>query len=234
MHRPYRDNPSTHADNLTESDIKYEGRKPPCQCYQRNRSGHSYISQHVLLTVLDGWATDDGQTGTVWTLSFHLVWEKTSPISNHGQTLRGYSSRTTNSELTINIRSGNGHCRWMTSATSVQFNSVPRPISLLGVGGVGGEAWDTIQQRFCSSLFCGRPSWAVLVRAGMSSLWGCTYSISSADHETHRDMSVLDRPAPDHAALRQVSWHDKHGFQHFWVAVWTMDSSFKTRRGEHP
>ena len=134
MHRPYRDNPSTHADNLTESDIKYEGRKPPCQCYQRNRSGHSYISQHVLLTVLDGWATDDGQTGTVWTLSFHLVWEKTSPISNHGQTLWGYSSRTTNSELTINIRSGNGHCRWMTSATSVQFNSVPWPISLLGWG----------------------------------------------------------------------------------------------------
>ena len=45
---------------------------------------------------------------------------------------------------------------------------------------VGGTCW-TIQQRFCSSLFCKRPLWAVLTWAGMSTLWCCPSSIFSAD-----------------------------------------------------
>ena len=41
-------------------------------------------------------------------------------------------------------------------------------------------AWGTIRQRFSTSLFCGRPLWAVLAWAGMSALSGCPSSISSA------------------------------------------------------
>ena len=41
--------------------------------------------------------------------------------------------------------------------------------------------WQTIQQRFSSSVFC-RSLWAVLARAGVSTLWCCPSSISSADH----------------------------------------------------
>ena len=37
------------------------------------------------------------------------------------------------------------------------------------------------QQRSSSSLSCTKPLWAVLARAGMSTLWCCPSSISSAD-----------------------------------------------------
>ena len=42
--------------------------------------------------------------------------------------------------------------------------------------------WQTIQQRFSSSLFCRGPLWAVLTWAGMSTLWCCPSSISSAEY----------------------------------------------------
>ena len=56
----------------------------------------------------------------------------------------------------------------------VQFSPLP-DWSIVGT-------WETIQQRSSSSLFCRRPSWAVLARAGMSTLWCCPSSISSADY----------------------------------------------------
>ena len=46
---------------------------------------------------------------------------------------------------------------------------------------VGGK-WGTIQQRISSCLFCRRPLWAVLAWAGMSTLWFCPSSFSSADY----------------------------------------------------
>ena len=62
----------------------------------------------------------------------------------------------------------------MKEARMVQFSPLPD-------WSIGGT-WGTIQQRSSSSLFCRRPSWAVLARAGMSTLWCCPSSISSADY----------------------------------------------------
>ena len=41
--------------------------------------------------------------------------------------------------------------------------------------------WGTIQQTSYSSLFCRKPFWALLAEVGMSTLWCCPSSISSAD-----------------------------------------------------
>ena len=47
---------------------------------------------------------------------------------------------------------------------------------------VTGGTGQMIQQRSFCSLFCKRPLWAVLAWAGMSPLWCCSSSISSANH----------------------------------------------------
>ena len=60
--------------------------------------------------------------------------------------------------------------------SSVQFS----PFTDWIVGGILGA----IQQRSSPSLFCGRPWWAVLARAGMSILWRCPYSIFSVNQGT--------------------------------------------------
>ena len=44
------------------------------------------------------------------------------------------------------------------------------------------RTWGTIWQRSSSSLFCRRPLWAVPAWAGISILWCCPSSISSADN----------------------------------------------------
>ena len=45
-----------------------------------------------------------------------------------------------------------------------------------------GGTWAMIQKRSFSSLFWGRPLWAVPAWAGMSTLWRCPSSIACADH----------------------------------------------------
>ena len=47
---------------------------------------------------------------------------------------------------------------------------------------VVGGTWGTIKLRSSSGLFWRRPLWAVLAQAGMSTLWWCPSSISSAAH----------------------------------------------------
>ena len=59
--------------------------------------------------------------------------------------------------------------------SSVQCN----PLTDWVVGGTRR----TILQRSSSSLFCGGPLWEDLARAGVSTLWFCPSSISSADHD---------------------------------------------------
>ena len=66
------------------------------------------------------------------------------------------------------------HSDFDSCRSSVQFS----PLTDWVVGGT----WGSIQQRSSSSLFCRRPLWAALAWAGMSSLWCCLSSISSADH----------------------------------------------------
>ena len=55
------------------------------------------------------------------------------------------------------------------------------PLTHWVVGG-GEGTWGMIQQRFSSSLFCGRPLDAVLAWAHTFTLWCCPSVISSADH----------------------------------------------------
>ena len=55
-----------------------------------------------------------------------------------------------------------------------------------------GWTWRTVQQRSSSSCFCRRPQWAVLAWAGMSTLWHCPSSISSADHSITHPPRCLD------------------------------------------
>ena len=45
-----------------------------------------------------------------------------------------------------------------------------------------GGTWRMIQQRPSTSIFCRRSLWTVLAWAGMSTLWCCPPSTSSADH----------------------------------------------------
>ena len=66
------------------------------------------------------------------------------------------------------------HYTYLTLFSSVQFSTLTEWV-------VGGT-WRTIQQRPSTSLFCGRPLWAVVAWAGMSSLWRCASSNFSADH----------------------------------------------------
>ena len=68
--------------------------------------------------------------------------------------------------------------------SSVQFT----PLTDWVVGGT----WGTIQQRSSSSLFCRRPSPAVLAWAGMSTFWCCPSSISSADHGVAPNSKCLE------------------------------------------
>ena len=49
-------------------------------------------------------------------------------------------------------------------------------LDLLGRGGTGG----TTQERFSSCLFCGRPSWAVLARSGMTFDDGLTLQLRAS------------------------------------------------------
>ena len=70
----------------------------------------------------------------------------------------------------------------------------------LGRDGRGG-AWLTIRQRSSSSPFCMRSSWAVLAWAGMSTLWRCPSSISTADHARCRPPSAV----PWRMALQRLS-----------------------------
>ena len=72
----------------------------------------------------------------------------------------------------VHITSVNDH----TPCTLLQISSVSWLI------GHWGWTWWMIQQRSSSSPFCRRPLWAVLAWAGMSTLWNCPSSISSADH----------------------------------------------------
>ena len=65
-------------------------------------------------------------------------------------------------------------CHWLNSLT-VQFSPLTDWV-------IGGRTWGMIQQRSSSSLFCRRPLWAAVAWAGMSTLWRCPSSISSADH----------------------------------------------------
>ena len=72
---------------------------------------------------------------------------------------------------------------WLITPFSCEVSSVlfgPLTDWLIGV------TWQTIQQRSYSSLFCRRPLWAVLAWAGMSTLWCCPSSISSADYGVAR------------------------------------------------
>ena len=66
----------------------------------------------------------------------------------------------------------------------VQFS----PLTDWDVGGT----WGTIQQRSSSSLFCRRPSPAVLAWAGISIFWCCPSSISSADHGVAPNSKCLE------------------------------------------
>ena len=72
----------------------------------------------------------------------------------------------------VHITSVNDH----TPCTLLQISSVSWLI------GHWGWTWWMIQQISSSSPFCRRPLWAVLAWAGMSTLWNCPSSISSADH----------------------------------------------------
>ena len=89
---------------------------------------------------------------------------------------------------------------------NVQFSSVQ---SLDRMGRLG--AWGTIQQRSSSSLFCRGPFWAVLAWAGMSTLWCCPTSISSADQGVA------------HSPRSPEGWFWR-GFRGVWHA-WTMQVS---------
>ena len=63
---------------------------------------------------------------------------------------------------------------WNFQFSSVHFN----PLTDWVIRGT----WGMIQQISSSSLFCRRPLWADLAWAGISTLWHCPHSISSADH----------------------------------------------------
>ena len=79
------------------------------------------------------------------------------------------------------------------------------------VGGTRGM----IQQKSSSSLSYRRPWWAVLAWAGMSSLWCCPSSISSANHGiTHSPRMVLERllwhvTCPNHLSSLPT-WNPQH------------------------
>ena len=77
--------------------------------------------------------------------------------------------------------------RWLFAV--IQFSSV-QSFDWFGLRGWG--TWGTIQQRSCSSLFCRRPLWVVLAFAGMSTLWYCPSSISSANHSVHYHPRCLE------------------------------------------
>ena len=61
-----------------------------------------------------------------------------------------------------------------------QLSSV-QSLEQVGRGGGSGGHGGWIQPSSSSSLFCGRPSWAVPAWLGMSTLWCCPSSICSAD-----------------------------------------------------
>ena len=53
--------------------------------------------------------------------------------------------------------------------------------------------WGMIEQRSSVSLFCRRPVWAILAWAGMSTLWCCLSSVSSANHGVAHPPSCPER-----------------------------------------
>ena len=65
----------------------------------------------------------------------------------------------------------------------------------------------TIQQWSSSSLFCRRPLWAVLARAGIPTLWRCPSSVSSADH------GVVHSPRRSEGSF----WRHCCGMWHAWT-----------------
>ena len=89
---------------------------------------------------------------------------------------------------------------------TTMFSSVPWSIALSG----GHEGW--FSRDPLASLFCRRSLWAVLAWAGLSSLWCCPSSISSAK--------------PWHHPPSKVPWRTFQGGYHGVWQAWTMQFLF--------
>ena len=139
------------------------------QCYAKYQNVYSWPTLPVIVESCH-WITTDST----------FMYVPTDTILTASDTLR-YSTTNLNG-LWITP----GFCGGFSSVqfSSVQFSSIQFSSLQLSslTGWVVEETWQTIQQRSSSSLFCRRPLWAVLAWAGMSTLWCCPSSISSADY----------------------------------------------------
>ena len=96
------------------------------------------------------------------------------------------------------------HCYNYIIISKLQFSSVQSsPLTVWVIRGT----WGTVHQKSSSSLLRRRPLWAVLAWAGMSTLWCCPSSISSANH------GVICPPRCPEGWL----WRGCHGMWHAWA-----------------